>query len=80
MIDLSSIVNIIRTAIYGKDMREAIAQGFEKVQDEAASGGDEEGLGGGFVLMEESIPVSQRKENVLYGLIVANFDDEGPVG
>lgn len=80
MIDLSSIVNTIRTAIYGKDMREAIAQGFEKVQDEAASGGDEEGLGGGFVLMEESIPVSQRKENVLYGLIVANFDDEGPTG
>lgn len=80
MIDLSSIVNTIRTAIYGKDMREAIAQGFEKVQDEAASGGDEEGLGGGFILMEESIPVSQRKENVLYGLIVANFDDEGPTG
>ena len=79
MIDLSSIVSTIRSAIYGKDMREAIAQGFEKVQDEAASGGDE-GLGGGFVLMEESIPVSERKENVLYGLIVGNFDDEGPTG
>lgn len=76
MIDLSSIVNTIRTAIYGKDMREAIAQGFEKVQDEAASGGDEEGLGGGFVLMEESIPPSSRQENVLYALVVANLGDE----
>lgn len=75
MIDLSSIVNTIRTSIYGKDMREAIAQGFEKVQDEAASGGDE-GLGGGFVLMEENIPPSSRQENVLYALVVANLGDE----
>ena len=75
MIDLSSIVNTIRTSIYGKDMREAIAQGFEKVQDEAASGGDE-GLGGGFVLMKESIPPSSRQENVLYALVVANLGDE----
>lgn len=74
MIDLSGIVSTIRTAIYGKDMREAIAQGFEKVQDEAASGG--EGLGGGFVLMEENIPSSSRQENVLYALVVANLGDE----
>lgn len=75
MIDLTGIVSTIRTAIYGKDMREAIAQGFEKVQDEAASGGDE-GLGGGFVLMEENIPVISRQENVLYALVIGNLGDE----
>lgn len=73
MIDLSGIVSAIRTAIYGKDMREAIAQGFEKVQDEAAGG---DGLGGGFVLMEENLPSSSRQENVLYALVVANLGDE----
>ena len=71
--NLSAIINTIRTAVYGKDMREALAQGFEAIDEEM-----EGGMGGGFVLMEEDIPTGQRKPNVLYGLIVGNFDDEGP--
>lgn len=31
---------------------------------------------GGFVEMEESIPVSERKENMLYGLVLADFEPE----
>ena len=73
MANLSNIINTIRTAIYGKDMREALAQGFEAIDKEM-----EGGMGGGFVLMESSLPTGQRKPNVLYGLIVGNFDDEGP--
>ena len=72
MANLSNIINTIRTAVYGKDMREAIAQGFEAIQEDSG------GMGGGFVLMESSLPTGQRKPNVLYGLIVGNFDDEGP--
>ena len=71
--NLTSIINTIRTAVYGKDMREALAQGFEAIDKEM-----EGGMGGGFVLMESSLPTGQRKPNVLYGLIVGNFDDEGP--
>lgn len=71
--NLTSIINTIRTAVYGKDMREALAQGFEAIDEEM-----EGGMGGGFVLMESSLPTDQRKPNVLYGLIVGNFDDEGP--
>lgn len=29
--NLTSIINTIRTAVYGKDMREALAQGFEAI-------------------------------------------------
>ena len=73
MANLSNIINTIRTAVYGKDMREALAQGFEAIDEEM-----EGGMGGGFVLMESSLPTGQRKPNGLYGLIVGNFDDEGP--
>lgn len=76
MIDLSSIVNTVRSAIYGKDMREAIAQGFEKIQDAATGGGGSGSLGGGFVMMDENIPAGQRQENVLYALKVGSIGDE----
>ena len=45
MANLSNIINTIRSAIYGKDIREAIAQGFEAIDEEM-----EGGMGGGFVL------------------------------
>ena len=79
---LSDIVNTIRTAVYGKDMREAIARGLETVQSNIDNIDSEmdEGFGGGFVLMESEIPVENRKENVLYGLILGNIDDEGSTG
>lgn len=32
--------------------------------------------GGGFIEMTESIPVGDRKENTLYGLILVDFDGE----
>lgn len=70
MANLSNIINTIRTAVYGKDMREAIAQGFEAIQEDSG------GMGGGFVVMTEEIPVKDREPNVLYGLVVANLDDE----
>lgn len=57
MANLSNIINTIRTAIYGKDMREALAQGFEAIDEEM-----EGGMGGGFVLMEEDIPVGDRSK------------------
>lgn len=69
--NLSAIINTIRSAIYGKDMREAIAQGFENI-DKQMSGG----FGGGFVLMEEDVPVKDRKDNVLYGKIMGSIGDE----
>ena len=72
MPDYSWIIKTIETAIYGRDMRQAIANGFRLCQS------NEGGGGGGFVLMESSLPTGQRKPNVLYGLIVGNFDDEGP--
>ena len=68
---LSNIVNTIRTAVYGKDMREAIAQGFESIDEEM-----EGGMGGGFVLMEEDVPIGDRKDNVLYGKIKGSIGDE----
>lgn len=33
-----------------------------------------DGVGGGFVEMEESIPVSERVDDTLYGLIIEAFD------
>ena len=54
--NLSAIINTIRSAIYGKDMREAIAQGFEQIQQDSGK------MGGGFVLMEEDIPVGGRSK------------------
>lgn len=72
---LSDIVSKIRSSVYGKDMREAIAKGFETVDSDLSEAG---GMGGGFVLMEEDIPISERKENVLYAKVVANLDDETP--
>ena len=68
--NLTSIINTIRTAIYGKDMREAIAQGFEAIQEDSG------GMGGGFVLMEEDVPIGDRKDNVLYGKIKGSIGDE----
>ena len=35
--------------------------------------------GGGFIEMEESLAVSERKDNMLYGLILVDFDAEGEV-
>lgn len=32
---------------------------------------------GGFVEMTESVPVDERKENMLYGLVLADFEAEG---
>ena len=32
---------------------------------------------GGFVEMEESVPVDERKENMLYGLVLFDFEEEG---
>lgn len=72
---LSGVVSTIRSAIYGKEMRESIAKGFELVDGKLSEAG---GMGGGFVLMEEDIPIAERKENVLYAKIVANLNDEAP--
>lgn len=72
---LSGVVSTIRSAIYGKEMRESIAKGFELVDGKLSEAG---GMGGGFVLMEEDIPVSERKENVLYASVEANFTSETP--
>ena len=69
--NLTSIINTIRSAIYGKDMREALAQGFEAIDEEM-----EGGMGGGFVLMEEDIPVGDREENVLYAKVEASLGSE----
>ncbi len=33
-----------------------------------------DGVGGGFVEMEESIPVSERKDDTLYGLILKTYE------
>ena len=68
--NLTSIINTIRSAIYGKDMREAIAQGFEQIQQDSGK------MGGGFVLMEEDIPVGDREENVLYAKVEASLGSE----
>ena len=48
--NLTSIINTIRSAIYGKDMREALAQGFEAIDEEM-----EGGMGGGFVLAAQAL-------------------------
>lgn len=32
---------------------------------------------GGFVEMTESLPEKERKENVLYALVLADFDEKG---
>ena len=75
--DLSTFISNIRSAIYVKDMRSAIADAFEKIQDESSSGSGGGGnLGGGFVMMDESIPVNERQENVLYALKVGSIGDE----
>lgn len=33
--------------------------------------------GGGFIEMEESLAVSERKENMLYGLVLFDFEEGG---
>lgn len=71
---LSDIASTIRKAIYGKDMREAIAKGFENV-DQIISSGEGGGLGGGFIMMDEDIPVQERKKNVLYAKNLGTFGD-----
>lgn len=38
MPDYTSIINTIRSAIYGRDMREAIAQGFELCSENGGGG------------------------------------------
>lgn len=50
MANLSNIINTIRSAIYGRDMREAIAQGFELCS--------ENGGGGGSVSVDTTLTVS----------------------
>ena len=51
MANLSNIINTIRSAIYGRDMREAIAQGFELCSENG-------GGGGGSVTVDTTLTVS----------------------
>ena len=53
MANLSNIINTIRSAIYGKDMREVLAQGFEAIDKEM-----EGGMGGGSVTVDTTLTVS----------------------
>lgn len=44
-----------------------ISENFEKLDKTLAD------FGGGFILMTESVPVSQRKKESLYALIIEDF-------
>lgn len=75
---LANIVGSIRKTVYGKDMREFIAKGFETI-DAKLSGIPSDKEQGGFVLMStEDIPIEKRKEGFIYGQIVADLNDTTP--
>jgi len=57
MPDYSGIINTIETAVYGRDMRQAIANGFRLCQS------NEGGGGGGSVTVDTTLTVSGQAEN-----------------